>query len=141
MCHTCCLLLHLFWYKGQGWYSCLTLYFCQFTCFHLWESLVWGPFVESPETFRTHFGLHNRPFSNSHGWAGSSMKRRLMRANLFKCKLICISLHFMLDPVQPLEYETGLFSLYLQNKGARNFVVILIFIPLTTHEKHNLLLR
>ena len=31
----------------------------------------------------------NRPFSNSHGWTGSSMKWRLMRANLLKCKLIC----------------------------------------------------
>ena len=31
----------------------------------------------------------NRPFSNSHGWTGSSMKWRLMRANLVKCKLIC----------------------------------------------------
>ena len=31
----------------------------------------------------------NRQFSNSHGWTGSSMKWRLMRANLFKCKLIC----------------------------------------------------
>ena len=31
----------------------------------------------------------NRPFSNSRGWTGSSMKWRLMRANLFKCKLIC----------------------------------------------------
>ena len=52
----------------------------------------------------------NTPFSNSHGWTGSSMKWRLMRANLFKCKFIArISLHFMLDPVQPLEYETGLF--------------------------------
>ena len=30
-----------------------------------------------------------RPFSNSQGWTGSSMKWRLMRANLFKCKLIC----------------------------------------------------
>ena len=30
-----------------------------------------------------------RPFSNSHGWTGSSMKWRLMQANLFKCKLIC----------------------------------------------------
>ena len=37
------------------------------------------------------------------------MRWRLMRANLFKCKLISrISLHFILDPVQPLEYETGL---------------------------------
>ena len=34
--------------------------------------------------------LHlNTPFSNSHGWTGSSMKWRLMRANLFKFKLIC----------------------------------------------------
>ena len=31
----------------------------------------------------------NRPFSNSHGWTWSSMKSRLMQANLFKCKLIC----------------------------------------------------
>ena len=56
-------------------------------------------------------GMHfspNRPFSNSHGWTGSSMKWRLMRANLFKCK--CIRLHFMLDPGQPLEYETGLLT-------------------------------
>ena len=54
---------------------------------------------------------HNRPFSNSHGRTGSSMKWRLTRTNLFKCKLFArISLHFMLDPVQPLEYETGLFS-------------------------------
>ena len=30
-----------------------------------------------------------RPFLNSQGWTGSSMKWRLMRANLFKCKLIC----------------------------------------------------
>ena len=28
------------------------------------------------------------PFSNSHGWTGSSMEWRLMRANLLKCKLI-----------------------------------------------------
>ena len=35
------------------------------------------------------FLLWNRPFSNSHGWTGSSMKWRLMWANLFKCKLIC----------------------------------------------------
>ena len=32
---------------------------------------------------------HNRLFLNSHGWTGSSMKRRLMQANLFKYKLIC----------------------------------------------------
>ena len=51
----------------------------------------------------------NRSFSNSHGSTGSSMEWRLMRANLFKCKLICpIILDFMLDPVKPLEYETGL---------------------------------
>ena len=31
----------------------------------------------------------SRPFSNSHGWTGSSMKWRLRRANLFKRKLIC----------------------------------------------------
>ena len=31
----------------------------------------------------------NRPFSNSQGCPGSSMKWRLMRANLFKCKLTC----------------------------------------------------
>jgi len=31
----------------------------------------------------------NRPFSKSHGWTGSSMRWRLMRANLFKCNLIC----------------------------------------------------
>ena len=31
----------------------------------------------------------NRPFPNSHGWTGSSMKRRLMWANVFKCKLVC----------------------------------------------------
>ena len=31
----------------------------------------------------------NRSFSNSHDWTGSGMKWRLMRANLFKCKLIC----------------------------------------------------
>ena len=31
-----------------------------------------------------------------------------MRANLFKCKFARISVHFMLDPVQPLECETGL---------------------------------
>ena len=30
-----------------------------------------------------------RPFSNSQGWTGSSMKWRLRRANFFKCKLIC----------------------------------------------------
>ena len=34
-------------------------------------------------------GKNNRPFSNSRGWTGSSTKWRLMRANLFKCKLIC----------------------------------------------------
>ena len=39
------------------------------------------------------------------------MKWRLMRANLVKCKLTSrIRLHFMLDPVQPLEYETGPFQ-------------------------------
>ena len=36
------------------------------------------------------FALTNRPFSNSLGWTGSSMKWSLMRANLFKCKLICL---------------------------------------------------
>ena len=34
-------------------------------------------------------GYCNRPVSYSNGWTGSSMKWRLMRANLFKCKLIC----------------------------------------------------
>ena len=32
---------------------------------------------------------NNRAFSNSHGWTGSSMKLRLMRANLFTHKEIC----------------------------------------------------
>ena len=48
--------------------------------------------VDCRSTYRprvsTDRGL-NRPFSNSHGWTGSSMKWRLMRASLFKCKLIC----------------------------------------------------
>ena len=39
--------------------------------------------------FACAFCFPNRPFSNSHGWTGSSMEWRLMRANLFKCKLIC----------------------------------------------------
>ena len=53
----------------------------------------------------------NRPFSDSHGWTGSSMKWRLMRANLICVKRFArISLHFMLDPVQPWEFENGLFS-------------------------------
>ena len=37
-----------------------------------------------------HKSIANRPFSNSHGWTGSSMKWRLMQAKLFKCKLICL---------------------------------------------------
>ena len=54
----------------------------------------------------------NRSFSSSHGWTGSSMKWRLMRANQNSNanQFAHISLHFMLDPVQLLEYETGLLT-------------------------------
>ena len=46
--------------------------------------------ISSTESFhRNTRAQYNGPFSNSHGWTGSSMEWRLMRANLFKCKLIC----------------------------------------------------
>ena len=39
----------------------------------------------------------NRPVSHSNGWTGSSMKWRLMRANLHLKRFARISLHFMLQ--------------------------------------------
>ena len=41
----------------------------------------------------------NRPVSHSNGWTGSSMKWRLMRANLHLKRFARISLHFMLQAV------------------------------------------
>ena len=46
--------------------------------------------VHSSRGASPQWGTVNTPFSNSRGWTGSSMKWRLMRANLFKCKLICL---------------------------------------------------
>ena len=44
---------------------------------------------QGKNTFELVGTVLNRPFSNSHGWIGSNMEWRLMRADLFKCKLIC----------------------------------------------------
>ena len=53
----------------------------------------------------------NRPVSYSNGWPGSNMKWRLMQANNLHLKRFArISLYFMLDPVQPWEFENGLLS-------------------------------
>ena len=59
---------------------------------------------------------YNRPFSYSRYWTGTSLKWRLMRANIIKKSFISfafekiarISLHCKLVPVQYREYETGL---------------------------------
>ena len=63
----------------------LTYLYCVFvSCLGLSASVLFLSSVSYSATAE-----RNRPFSNSHGWTGSSMKWRLMRANLFKCKLIC----------------------------------------------------
>ena len=105
------------WRSRLGWTNGM---FCSFLWNYLCDKL-FDPFLGpngklrpqvinctvAPEKLMLFLLFLNWPFSNSHGWTGSSMKWRLMRANLFKCKLICP--HLMLDPVQPFEYETGLF--------------------------------
>ena len=69
------------------------------------------------------------------------MKWRLMWGNLFLCKLIaCVSLHFMLDPVQPLEYETGLFDLCLRGQHASTLRVPFMLI-LEIYEPNSDLLK